>query len=102
MGRRCSGLGLGLGGGGEVAGGGRLVDGKVEAGYDGVEVVEDVGLKLLEGLPACAGCEEVELQGNALRCGLELSRHQGEVGSTGASMQNLGIVLEVSLDVTAE
>ena len=59
MGIRCSGLGLELGGGGEVAGGGRLVDGKVEAGYDGVEVVEDVGLKLLEGLPACAGGEEV-------------------------------------------
>ena len=61
VGIRCSGLGLGLGGGGEVAGGGRLVDGKVEAGYDGVEVVEDVGLELLEGLPACAGGEEVEL-----------------------------------------
>lgn len=63
---------------GEVAAGGGLEDGEAEGGDDGVDVVEDIGLDVLEFNPFCCTCEEIDFDGEARGGGIELTHHVGE------------------------
>ena len=74
------GEGARLVGGGEVAAGGGLEEGEAEGGDDGVDVVEDVGLNVLEFDPFGGAGEEVDFDGETGGGGVELPHHVGESG----------------------
>lgn len=83
----------------QVEAGGGLVDAESELRHHGVEVVEDIGLQVLVGLPVGAGGEEVQLEGYALRRGLKLPRH---VEHGGVVVDDLRIVRHKVLHVVAQ
>ena len=73
-----------------------LVDPQVEHGRGGDDVVEDVALDFLVVDPLFVAAESVDLQRHAKFGGLQLAHHHGQV------VVQLGVVVEVGLDVGAE
>ena len=80
----------------EVDAHGRLEDAEAEGGHHGKHVLEDLALQVLVGDPLGAVGEEVELQGKALRGGLQLAHHDGHAAV------DAGVMLEVVLEIVAE